>query len=136
MSESHDTGCADDVRGASLALCNQGATQPLEPCARLPRGAEATPTATPLHAQEHSAMAEQTYYQQRAATKFPKAQVSGDGPHGVFLADRQELFLYADFYDARTAADVSSGRLIFISKPVAPICNDNFGYRERNSVSA
>lgn len=79
-------------------------------------------------------MGEKSYYQQRAAKKFPKATVSGDGPHGVFLADRQDLFLYTDFYDARTAADVSGGRMIFISKPVACL-NRNFGYREKQAMA-
>lgn len=80
-------------------------------------------------------MAEQTYYQQRAAARFKGAAISGDGPHGVLLAERQELFLYQEFYDARTAADVSNGRMIFISKPVAGF-NSDFGYRERNSAVA
>lgn len=79
-------------------------------------------------------MAEQTYYQIRAAKRFPQAQISGDGPHGVFLPARQELILYANFYDARIAADVSGGRLLFFSKPVACVYNDSLGYRERNSA--
>ena len=78
----------------------------------------------------------ETFYQQRAEKKFPQAAISGEGPHGVFLAAKQAVVLYQDFYDARTAAEGSGGRQFFISKPVAGIYNDSFGYRERSAASA
>ena len=73
-------------------------------------------------------MAEQSYYRERAARRHPAASIIGDGPHVVVRSDR-EVILFADFYEARTAADVSGGQLFFIYKPAAA-CAD-FGYRER-----
>ena len=82
-------------------------------------------------------MDEKSYYQQRAAKKFPAAQISGDGPHGVFVrfGDRVEVILHANFQDARTLADVSGGRIVFLPKPVTSF-NSSFGYRERERATA
>jgi hypothetical protein len=77
-------------------------------------------------------MDSKSFYQRKAQRRYPAAQVSGDGPHGVLRADQQELILYSDFYDARTAADVSGGRLIFIHKPVAGFYQD-LGYRDKRA---
>jgi len=80
-------------------------------------------------------MAEQSFYQRRIAQRHPNAQVSGDGPHGVVRLDRNEVILFADFYDARAAADVSGGQLIFINKPVACF-GSSLGYREKKTATA
>lgn len=73
-------------------------------------------------------MDSKSFYQHRAAKRHPAATIIGDGPHVVVRSDR-EVILFADFYEARTAADVSGGQLFFIYKPAAA-CAD-FGYRER-----
>jgi hypothetical protein len=74
----------------------------------------------------------QSFHQQTARAKFPKAQISGNGPHGVVVrfSDHVEVVLHAEFSDARTLADISGGRLVFLPKPVACL-NQDFGYRER-----
>jgi len=80
-------------------------------------------------------MAEQSFYQARAQKRHPAATITGDGPHGIVLPNGQDIVLFADFYDARTAADVSGGRQFFIHKPVARFDAD-FGYRDRHAATA
>jgi len=78
-------------------------------------------------------MAEQSYYQERAAKKHPAATISGDGPHGVVLPNGQAVVLFADFYDARTAAEGSGGRQFFINRPVQIFAD--LGYREKSATA-
>ena len=75
----------------------------------------------------------ESFYQRTAKAKFPKATVSGDGPHGVFIRARLEVILHKEFSDARTLADVSGGRLVFLPRPVGSF-NNAFGYREQASA--
>lgn len=80
-------------------------------------------------------MDEKSYYIERAQKRHPHSTITGDGPHGVVLPNGQAVVLFADFYDARAAAEGCGGRQIFIHKPVARFDAD-FGYWDRHVATA
>jgi hypothetical protein len=86
-------------------------------------------------------MAENYNYFADARRRWPKADIDGNGPHVCFVLNFDGsiwIRLFQAWGDAQQMAEKNGGQCLRL-KPAAPVradLNSDFGYRERNTVSA